>query len=79
MVLPPPKRVEMGALYRVLRPMELSAGMRYTTSRFRRAFFEGARTREHAENAGASVAFYSAKLHRSSNWPGKDMWYRAYR
>src|SRR5215468_5607020 len=31
MAVPPLKRVEMGALYRVLRPMELSAGMRYTT------------------------------------------------
>jgi hypothetical protein len=30
MALPPPKRVKMGAFYRVLRPMELSAGMRYT-------------------------------------------------
>ena len=32
MALPPPKRVQMGAFYRVLRPMELSAGMRYTTT-----------------------------------------------
>ena len=32
MALPPPKRVKMGAFYRVLRPMELSAGMRYTTT-----------------------------------------------
>src|SRR5499427_4482394 len=29
--MPPPKRVEMGTFYRVLRPMELSAGLRYTT------------------------------------------------
>src|SRR2546422_471908 len=31
MALPPPKRVEIGAFYRVLRPMELSAVVRYTT------------------------------------------------
>src|SRR5262249_35890928 len=31
MALPPPKRVGMGAFYRVLRPMELSAMVRYTT------------------------------------------------
>src|SRR5437016_2636816 len=33
MALPPPKRVEMEALYRVLRPMELSAVVGYTTLR----------------------------------------------
>src|SRR5918911_1376091 len=37
MALPPPKRVEMGALYRVLRPMELSADFGYTTKNLVRA------------------------------------------
>jgi hypothetical protein len=32
MALPLPRRVEMGAFYQVFRPMELSAGMRYTTA-----------------------------------------------
>ena len=31
MALPPPNRVEMGAFYRVLKPMELSAALGYTT------------------------------------------------
>jgi hypothetical protein len=31
MTLPPPKRVEMGAFYRVLRLMELAAEFGYTT------------------------------------------------
>ena len=31
MALPPPKRGEMGAFYRVFGPMELSAALRYTT------------------------------------------------
>jgi hypothetical protein len=32
MALPPPKRVEMGAFYRVVRPVELSAEFGYTTA-----------------------------------------------
>ena len=32
MALPPPKRSEMGAFYVVFGPMELSAGLGYTTS-----------------------------------------------
>src|SRR5215475_5996942 len=35
MALPPPKRSEMGALYLVFGPMELSAGLGYTTQRFK--------------------------------------------
>jgi len=31
MVLPPPKHSEMGAFYLVFGPMELSAGLGYTT------------------------------------------------
>jgi len=33
MALPPPKRVKMGAFYRVLRLMELAAEFGYTTVR----------------------------------------------
>jgi hypothetical protein len=49
MALPPPKRVKMGAFYRVLRPMELSAGMRYTTSLKIATKLVGMPQRQHCE------------------------------